>query len=735
MRELRARIALDNTGALSAIKEVQNQARVQMKAAGTGLTSALGKYGGGAGGMELAKFRLKELRAQMAPLEAIRQRMRDLSIGPGKDKPVGVKQNWAVELSQARKAYESVLPALEKLRAEHERITKAVFGYVNASRAAAAADKQALAAGLVRKDAGLPLRKGAVDALMGIGAKNPALAQMAKFYAQQEKESAASGARAGALWGQRFAASLPQAMPRMQGAARAAYEQFWQKAVPPVIQPRGLAGMRLKLREMFSQMKPADVAGGLPGLPGVLAGALRSPAMMATGIGLALYAAMRVARRLFAFMKQGISEVLQLARQLQNTFSQTGLNTRSALVIRQAAEMAELDPKAVEIWWSRFQANLTNIEKTSPRVTAALARLGISFVALRKMSPEEQFHQVAMRLAAIPNITDRAGIAMNLFNRQGAEMLRIFSNPRLMQVAIEQIGKAGEIMERNRDKMAFVQNAFTAGIGAKRRGFFVGVFDAVENSLVRIADVINKTDLTTFGQAFGAYLKPIASQLLTILKYAGNLVRGLETLGPVLKLLGTLFGYWQTLVFKPITLVLGAVNALVNAFKVLTEEAKKFVLNQWNNIPSGVWKLIDGFYALRALISDIRKHIALMFEQLKELAPDWMKKLIELLAKLKDIVLPPEPEPYDKNKNAGLGMLTSFFAPFSKGPGDAWSKVGAFSTAGGTNPIAAGLNFQRDIARNTAETARGVQQLIGIVGGRAQGSLSHLGFSGAAVFP
>jgi len=63
--------------------------------------------------------------------------------------------------------------------------------------------------------------------------------------------------------------------------------------------------------------------------------------------------------------------------------------------------------------------------------------------------------------------------------------------------------------------------------------------------------------------------------------------------------------------------------------------------------------------------------------------------------------IPPLPG-YDQNNGARLFDPMSFFG---KGAGDQWSKIGAFSFTGGTNPISVGIAIQREIANNTKEAA------------------------------
>lgn len=703
-RELRARIVLDNTAAVKAVKDFQNQARVGLKSAGVAMTAAMGPLAGPAGRLDYAKMRLAEIAKAKAPLEALQ---RNLALVRQQWRESGEMGGvWPKRVGEAKAAFEAVQPALEALNAKQRELTLGVLRYQIAVQNAAKADKAAKEAQSAK---GLPMRPETIDRLLGIGKKNPVLAQLATFYKQQEKEGEKSGKLSAKAWGDAYRNMLAS---QLRGPVGAGYAEFWKKAVPPKIPAKGLAGLREAISglDMGQLLRGVASGGGFGMLGSALIGGLAGgfAAMVTQIIGLVVRHAMQAIRAIIRFFKDGLMEVMDYGRRLQNLFSQTGIGGRAGAVLTQAAEMGGLDPNAVSIWWSRFQANLTNITKVSPMVNAALARLNLSFVALREMSPEKQMQIIAQRIAALPNIADRAGVSMALFNRQGAEMLRIFSNPDLLRVAIEQIGESGRLFEKQRDNMAFVSNALTIGLGAKRRGFFAGIFDTISAQLVSIADTLNKMDFTRLGLLVSQVIKPMAEWLAVTLKWASRILDTFNKFEPVLRPIMAQAGKVFSGIIGPITTVLSLLDRVVNVLGMMREKLAGLKISS---------VLQEGLALVKDTIALITNLIAEMALRLKAMAPAWMRQLIDVMGqiidKIKGVPKVPKPSP-EGGPSSDMGALASFFAPFGKGPGDAWSKIGLFSMPMGAG-VNAGMNFQQRIADNTRETAAETKTISAIL--------------------
>jgi hypothetical protein len=425
-------------------------------------------------------------------------------------------------------------------------------------------------------------------------------------------------------------------------ADRKGYEAFWAKVIPPVIPAK--LGMLAQMKQRFSgaagmQNIASAIAGGFGGGGiGAMAGALFGP--IGAAIGMAVSQIIAQLRRLFDFLKNGIMEAASFAAKLRAIQAQTGIKAGTGALMYRAAEAAGVDPNAVALEWGRFQANLSNIQKTTPQVASALASLGLSIGSLRKLSPDQQFNAIASALANTKNASNAAGAALALFNRHGVELLRIFKDPMTMQIAIQAMGESARLLDENggklRDMMAYFSRVFTAGIATQATAFFTGVFSSAKDALTSLAQAMMKIDWTKLGQLVGRWLKPFIEDMALIVSGIAKLINAMKQWGVALDKLTDM---------------------------VLTRAA--FLVSP----ASGVLWIIK----------------------------EWMKKRN-----------PPKPDDtppvsdFGKNNGARLFDPMSFFG---KGAGDQWSKIGAFSFTGGTNPISVGLSIQQEIAKNTKEAA------------------------------
>ncbi len=389
------------------------------------------------------------------------------------------------------------------------------------------------------------------------------------------------------------------------------------QGAPPVI-PTGMAGILQKLRTGIQAQGGANPllttlagyfgggrAGGLGGAIGGLAGMAGWGAAIGTAIG-AIIGAMR---RLFDFIRGGFMDLIQFSTQLQNMKTMIGLSFKTGTQASRAAEMAGIAPEAMAIWFSRFQANIGVVEKTSPKVSNALTLLGLSLGQIRQMKPDDLFKETLDRMASMKNINDQNAVAMALFNRQGTQMRKELLN---WALAAEQVGDLGAKLDKvawtdNRGNMVRYADALSyfdktiSGLKWKKRGFIEGLTESMSPELTVASKIVNKIPAGTFGRLAGDALKGIEDHILP----------GLSNIFPA-------------------------------------------------------------------------------------------------LAKMVNVPTAPE-----AGTAGTMGPLSSLFAPFGKGPGDQWSKVGAFSAPGMKEGFATGIQGWREkmlsktveVARNTAAFA------------------------------
>lgn len=432
-------------------------------------------------------------------------------------------------------------------------------------------------------------------------------------------------------------------------AVRLRRASVWSPS-PPVLPKTGLFA---NLKQRFSgaagmQNIASAIAGGFGGGGmGAIGGAIFGP--IGAAVGMAVSQIIAQLRRLFAYIKNGLLEAAAFAKQLRGLQSQTGITTKTGMVAMTGAELAGVDPNAVALEWGRFQANLTNIQKTTPQVSAALYSLGLNVNTIRRMNPDEQFVTIAAALGDVKNASNASAAALALFNRHGVELLRIFRDPMVIRMAQEMYGQSRELMAKNngklRDEMSFFGQIFTTGVSVKMRAFFIGMFDRLSVSMTGLAAAFNKIDFTKLGQMAGQVIEPYINAMARLAAIFAQMLPVLERVQPLLNfMLNRLSDFMRIgpLAFTPVG---------IGGLKL------------WDKIFGG---------------------------------------------KPKEPIIP-QLKPFDQGKG---DRLFDWMSVFGKGQGDQWSKIGAFSVRGGMNPIQAGLVWQQKIADNTRETARNTAAMV-----------------------
>ena len=471
-------------------------------------------------------------------------------------------------------------------------------------------------------------------------------------------------------------ANLTAEVNRLTNALGAAQNQFkdlgrnaaaakWAANPPPVIPVSWLANMRARyqanagasggMNSMLPMMAGYFGGGRMGGLGGAVGG-MFGMAGIGAAVGIAIGAIMAGLHKLFDFFKNGILEITGFAQRSRNLQAQTGISPKGGMVLERAAEMGGMDTKAMEQWISRFQANLSVVDKTAPKVSNSLAMMGLSLQQLRTMDPSDALLLLGSRIKTIGNISDQSGIQVALMNRQGATFLRIMRDMTLLKIAKEQIGSQAEFWNHkdqqgnydNRDKLAYIADVFS-GWTVKLRGFFAGLMEGMGDDLMRLAHWFNQLDLKDIGNRIGSVLKSINFEgigitLMAVVRPAMELFIGqLETLADALELT---------------SVAMLEIDKLGAMLGFATKSEKEQL-----------------------------KHRTIMAYGTDEEKQKERKRVLKSL----DIA-----HPDLTGTSSQLGPLKSFFAPFGKGPGDQWSKIGAFSAPGMMQQFGTGIHGYHD---------------------------------------
>ena len=131
----------------------------------------------------------------------------------------------------------------------------------------------------------------------------------------------------------------------------------------------------------------------------------------------------------------------------------------------------------------------------------AIERLGINLDDLKRKTPAEQFRALGAAINNVQDPSQRAAMAMEVFGRNGAELLSLFASDGFGDAA-EQVGSQAKLLGEDAALFGDVSEKLNA-TGVKVRGFWVGLADQVAPVLKPLLDQFMKIDLASWGQDAG----------------------------------------------------------------------------------------------------------------------------------------------------------------------------------------------------------------------------------------
>jgi hypothetical protein len=144
-----------------------------------------------------------------------------------------------------------------------------------------------------------------------------------------------------------------------------------------------------------------------------IGGHMKTAGMWAMGMGAAILAPMVMALRTFSNAGHDLLELSE----------RTGMSVEALSELGYAAVQSGADMDILERSVARMQKVIGSAGEGSKAAMTVLSHLGLSLSALKGLSPEEQFNQVAEALSRIHDPTQRAAVAMEMFGRGGTKII------------------------------------------------------------------------------------------------------------------------------------------------------------------------------------------------------------------------------------------------------------------------------------------------------------------------
>ena len=214
----------------------------------------------------------------------------------------------------------------------------------------------------------------------------------------------------------------------------------------------------------------------------------------------------------FAGVTAEISKVIGMGAELQRLHDITGASVKSLTAIDLAMQHIGGSAEGAQMLITKMQRSISEavapIKGTNPETYARMfAPLKLDPKELIGQTADQQLLKIGLALNKITNDAQRADIAMQIFGRNGAQMLALFRNPDAMRVLQQGGGTFGDVMQRNAKTDEQVQAQFRM-IPYYFKEATAGMLDElpVADMSAKLQGMFDSLDVTKAGQRVGAWI-------------------------------------------------------------------------------------------------------------------------------------------------------------------------------------------------------------------------------------
>jgi len=201
----------------------------------------------------------------------------------------------------------------------------------------------------------------------------------------------------------------------------------------------------------------------------------------------------------------GLRNALELGTQLTQLSARTGQSIQDLVVLRRAFENTGLGADNIGMVLNRLQRALSGVNEMGVRTDDAFKRLGLSTAALKNLSGLDQLQALTRGFAQIKDPTERAAVAMQIFGREGGQMLQLLGNSHALSDAAEDAADLAARMQR--DSEAFHEAGVQlSAIKGKLMDMFAAATEQLLPALEKVGSVIKGLSLGQVGAVGGAML-------------------------------------------------------------------------------------------------------------------------------------------------------------------------------------------------------------------------------------
>ncbi|MGC3991672.1 MAG: hypothetical protein QM796_18675 [Chthoniobacteraceae bacterium] len=200
---------------------------------------------------------------------------------------------------------------------------------------------------------------------------------------------------------------------------------------------------------------------------------------------------------------EGIKQAAETGKQLGTLSSSTGESVSSLVTLKDAFEESGAGSEALQGSLGALKTALGGTNEDGQSTGNAFAKLGLNLQQLRSQSTAQQFQQIGEALNQLPSHAERSAAAMEIFGKQGADMMALFANPAVFASSQQAMQDYGDVMERNTGISTALVNGLDH-VSQQGQHLFAGMLDALGPAILPVIERMEKVDLTHLGQQIGS---------------------------------------------------------------------------------------------------------------------------------------------------------------------------------------------------------------------------------------
>jgi hypothetical protein len=200
---------------------------------------------------------------------------------------------------------------------------------------------------------------------------------------------------------------------------------------------------------------------------------------------------------------EGLKSAMEVGSAMTILAARTGETVESLVVMQRAFETSGIGADMMGIMVNRLQKAISGVNEMGKNTKGAFAALGLTPEQLQGLGFDEQLKKLADGFQRIHDPAQRAAIAMDLFGREGGQMLMLLTKAGLLTEAGDDVGRYAERMQDLAPKFHDVENKLSL-MKDRLKEMWAVALEQLLPVLSKIGDLIKGLNLAPLGSALGS---------------------------------------------------------------------------------------------------------------------------------------------------------------------------------------------------------------------------------------